>query len=57
MRMARDATAAIKHQLPISYEQVKVVVNDGWVTLEGEVGDLVAGLGLQKMRVGPFLEF
>jgi osmotically-inducible protein OsmY len=35
--IARDAAAAIKNQLPISYEQIKVVVNDGWVTLEGEV--------------------
>src|ERR1700730_7139012 len=35
--IARDAAAAIKNQLLISYEQIKVVVNDGWVTLEGEV--------------------
>ena len=35
--IARDAVAAIKTQLPFSYEQIKVVVKNGWVTLEGEV--------------------
>ena len=35
--IARDAAAAIKNYLPISYQQVKAVVRDGWVTLEGEV--------------------
>jgi len=35
--IARDAVEAIKSQLPISYEQIKVVVEDGWITLEGEV--------------------
>jgi osmotically-inducible protein OsmY len=35
--IARDAAAAIKNYLPISYEQIKAVVRDGWVTLEGEV--------------------
>jgi osmotically-inducible protein OsmY len=34
--IARDAVAAIKSQLPVSYEQIKVVVKNGWVTLEGE---------------------
>lgn len=34
--IARDAVAAIKSQLPAS-EQIKVTVNNGWVTLEGEV--------------------
>jgi osmotically-inducible protein OsmY len=34
--IARDAVAAIKTQLPFSYEQIKVVVKNGWVTLEGE---------------------
>jgi osmotically-inducible protein OsmY len=33
--IARDAVAAIKSQLPISSEQMKVVVKNGWVTLEG----------------------
>lgn len=35
--IARDAVAAIKSQLPFSYEQIKAVVRNGWVTLEGDV--------------------
>ena len=35
--IARDAVAAIKSQLPISSEKIKVVVKNGWITLEGEV--------------------
>jgi osmotically-inducible protein OsmY len=35
--VARDAVAAIKSQLPISSEHIKVVVKNGWVTLEGQV--------------------
>jgi osmotically-inducible protein OsmY len=35
--IARDAVAAIKAQLPVSWESIKVVVKDGYVTLEGEV--------------------
>src|ERR1700716_3737375 len=35
--IARDAAAAIKSYLPISYERIKAVVKDGWVTLEVEV--------------------
>jgi osmotically-inducible protein OsmY len=35
--LARDAVASIKTQLPVSWEHVKVVVKDGWMTLEGEV--------------------
>ena len=35
--IARDAVAAIKTQLPISSERIKVVVKNGWVTLEGQV--------------------
>jgi osmotically-inducible protein OsmY len=35
--IARDAAAAIKSQLPISSEKIKIVVKDGWITLEGEV--------------------
>src|SRR5258707_13378141 len=34
--IARDAVAAIKSQLPISSEHIKVIVKDGWVTLEGQ---------------------
>ena len=35
--IARDAVAALKTQLPISWEKIKVVVRNGWITLEGEV--------------------
>jgi osmotically-inducible protein OsmY len=35
--IARDAVAAIKSQLPLSSEKIKIVVKNGWVTLEGEV--------------------
>jgi osmotically-inducible protein OsmY len=35
--IARDAVAAIKTQLPISSEHIKVVVKHGWVNLEGQV--------------------
>jgi osmotically-inducible protein OsmY len=35
--IAREAVAAIKSQLPISFEHIKVVVKNGWVTLEGQV--------------------
>lgn len=35
--IARDAVAAIKTRLPLAGENIKVVVEDGWVTLEGEV--------------------
>jgi len=33
--IARDAFAALKNELPYSSENMKVVVKDGWVTLEG----------------------
>jgi osmotically-inducible protein OsmY len=35
--IARDAVAALKAQLPISHDRIKVVVKDGWLTLEGAV--------------------
>jgi osmotically-inducible protein OsmY len=35
--IARDAVAAIKSQLPMSSERIKIVVKNGWVTLEGQV--------------------
>src|ERR1700730_730749 len=35
--IARDAVTAIKNQLPFSYERIKAVVRNGWVTLEGDV--------------------
>jgi len=34
--IAREAVAAIKFQLPYSWENIKVIVKDGWVHLEGE---------------------
>jgi osmotically-inducible protein OsmY len=35
--IARDAVSAVKTQLPLSSEHIKVVVKNGQVTLEGEV--------------------
>jgi osmotically-inducible protein OsmY len=35
--IAREAVAELKIRLPVSWEQVKLVVKNGWVTLEGEV--------------------
>jgi osmotically-inducible protein OsmY len=35
--IARDAVAAIKARLPYSWEHVRTVVKDGWITLEGDV--------------------
>jgi osmotically-inducible protein OsmY len=35
--IAREATANLRLLLPYSSEHIKVVVNDGWLTLEGEV--------------------
>ena len=34
--IARDAIEAIKRDLPLSWDRIKVVVKSGWVTLEGE---------------------
>ncbi|MGY3505099.1 BON domain-containing protein [Bradyrhizobium sp. USDA 4471] len=33
--IARDAVAALKSELPISHDKIKVTVKDGWITLEG----------------------
>jgi osmotically-inducible protein OsmY len=33
--IARDAVAALKSELPISHDKIKVIVKDGWITLEG----------------------
>src|SRR6202045_1249671 len=33
--IAKCAVAALKSELPISHDKIKVVVKDGWVTLEG----------------------
>ena len=35
--IARDAAAAIQNELPYSSEHIRVVVRDGWITLEGQV--------------------
>jgi osmotically-inducible protein OsmY len=35
--IARDAVAAVRSRLPLSSSSVRVVVDKGWVTLEGEV--------------------
>lgn len=35
--IVRDAVAALKTQLPISYEKIKVVAKNGWLALEGQV--------------------
>ncbi len=34
--IARDAVQAIKTQLPLFADKIKVVVKNGWITLEGE---------------------
>lgn len=35
--LARDAIAALKANLPYSWEAIKTIVKNGWVTLEGDV--------------------
>jgi len=35
--IARDAVSSLKAQLPLSHENIKVIVKDGWLTLEGTV--------------------
>jgi osmotically-inducible protein OsmY len=35
--IARDAVAALKSALPLTWDSIKVTVKSGWVTLEGEV--------------------
>jgi osmotically-inducible protein OsmY len=35
--IARDAVTAIQAELPYSSEHIRVVVRDGWATLEGQV--------------------
>jgi osmotically-inducible protein OsmY len=35
--IARDAVEAIKRELPLSWEKIKAIVEDGWITLEGDV--------------------
>lgn len=35
--IARDAVSAVQSELPYSSEHIRVVVRDGWATLEGQV--------------------
>jgi len=35
--IARDAVSALKRELPYSADSIKVVVSNGWITLEGDV--------------------
>jgi osmotically-inducible protein OsmY len=35
--IARDAVEALKSELPISHDKIKLTVKDGWITLEGAV--------------------
>ena len=35
--IARDAIANLKAQLPVSHDRIKLIVKDGWLTLEGAV--------------------
>ncbi len=35
--LARDAVSALKRELPYSADSIKVVVSNGWITLEGDV--------------------
>lgn len=35
--IAREAVAALKNQLPVSGQNIKVIVKSGWITLEGDV--------------------
>jgi osmotically-inducible protein OsmY len=35
--IARDAVKAIKRNLPLSWEKIKAIVEDGQITLQGEV--------------------
>ena len=35
--IARDAVSALQQELPYSANQIKVVVDKGWITLEGDV--------------------
>jgi osmotically-inducible protein OsmY len=35
--IARDAVAALKSELPISHDRIKIITKNGWITLEGAV--------------------
>jgi osmotically-inducible protein OsmY len=46
--IARDAIAALKSRLPQVSEQLKVLVRNGWITLEGEVEWEFQRLGAER---------
>src|ERR1700730_7576270 len=35
--IARDAVTRIKAELPYAWEKIRIIVKNGWITLEGEV--------------------
>src|SRR3982074_2669106 len=35
--LARDDALALKSELPMSHDRIKIIVKDGWITLEGAV--------------------
>ena len=41
--IARDAVAALHKELPYSSQNMKVVVNNGWITLEGSAEGTTSG--------------
>jgi osmotically-inducible protein OsmY len=49
LEIARDAVEAIKRELPLSWEKIKVIVEDGWITLEGESSGTTSG-SVRKRR-------
>ena len=46
--IARDAIATIENRLPLVSEQLKVLVRNGWITLEGEVEWEFQRLGAER---------
>jgi osmotically-inducible protein OsmY len=52
--IAKDAVAALKSELPISHDKIKVIVKDGWITLEGAVEwqyqKTTAGTAVRKVK-------
>ena len=41
--IARDVVANLKISLPNSWDNIKAVVKNGWMTLEGEVSGITSG--------------
>jgi osmotically-inducible protein OsmY len=50
--IARDVVANLKIWLPSSWEHIKAIVKNGWVTLEGEVEIRRAGGQVDQRRQG-----